>query len=63
MASALMDLMPKWGKTVIKHAHYKHNAFYKRKTNESLVFSRGKGLSMGISDRVELENFGKQLQM
>lgn len=43
MVSALMDLMPKWGKTVIKHAHYKHDGLYKRKTNESLMFSRGKG--------------------
>lgn len=40
MVSPLTDLMSKWGKTVIKHARYKHNAFTKERQMSLGVFQR-----------------------
>jgi hypothetical protein len=53
--SALMELMPKWGKMVIKHVHYKHNELYKRKTNEFLCLLDGEATRVGNSGGTELK--------
>lgn len=55
-----MELMPKWGKMVIKHVHYKHNELYKRKTNEFLCLLEGEATRVGNSGRTELKNHMKQ---
>lgn len=39
MVFALMEVLPKWGKTVSKHVHCKHNESYKRKRERLLAWT------------------------